>query len=119
MTRRWPIAWPSLAELLHNAPAPSGLWQERAANSEDLIQEKYRGIRPHPLSRSARNTEKPAIFDLLQAAATGITLTESFAMYPASSVSGLTLPTKTRIIRRQFDGKDRRGLRCAQRDESC
>ena len=56
-----------------------------------MIQEKYRGIRPAPgYPAQPDHTEKPAIFNLLQAGeATGITLTESFAMYPASSVSGL------------------------------
>lgn len=58
---------------------------------EDLIREKYRGIRPaagYPASPD--HTEKRALFDLLQVEKnTGITLTEHFAMWPASSVSGL------------------------------
>ncbi|PNV76946.1 methionine synthase [Leptospira inadai] len=58
---------------------------------EDLIREKYRGIRPaagYPASPD--HTEKRILFDLLQVEKnTGITLTEHFAMWPASSVSGL------------------------------
>ncbi|EPG72734.1 methionine synthase [Leptospira fainei serovar Hurstbridge str. BUT 6] len=58
---------------------------------EDLIREKYKGIRPaagYPASPD--HTEKRTLFDLLQVEKnTGITLTEHFAMWPASSVSGL------------------------------
>lgn len=58
---------------------------------EDLIREKYQGIRPaagYPASPD--HTEKRTLFDLLQVEKnTGITLTEHFAMWPASSVSGL------------------------------
>ena len=57
---------------------------------DDLIHEKYRGIRPaagYPACPD--HTEKPALFELLNAPnAVGIKLTESNAMYPASSVSG-------------------------------
>ncbi|MGE0635508.1 MAG: methionine synthase [Bacteroidia bacterium] len=59
--------------------------------SEDLIQEKYRGIRPaagYPACPD--HTEKPIIFNLLDAEKNaGIKLTESFAMYPTAAVSGL------------------------------
>ena len=60
-------------------------------SSEDLIREKYRGIRPAPgYPAQPDHTEKWAIFDLLNAPDNaGITLTEHLAMYPASSVSGL------------------------------
>jgi 5-methyltetrahydrofolate--homocysteine methyltransferase len=59
--------------------------------NEDLIQERYRGIRPAPgYPASPDHTEKRTIFDLLGAERTaGIRLTESFAMLPASSISGL------------------------------
>jgi 5-methyltetrahydrofolate--homocysteine methyltransferase len=60
-------------------------------SSEDLIQEKYRGIRPaagYPACPD--HTEKPIIFNLLDAEKNaGIKLTESFAMYPTAAVSGL------------------------------
>ncbi|HZL45456.1 MAG TPA: vitamin B12 dependent-methionine synthase activation domain-containing protein, partial [Opitutaceae bacterium] len=58
---------------------------------EELLREKYRGIRPAPgYPACPDHTEKRLLFDLLGAeAATGIILTESFAMHPASSVSGL------------------------------
>ena len=57
---------------------------------KDIIREKYRGIRPAPgYPACPDHTEKPPLFELLDAdRATGITLTESFAMFPASSVSG-------------------------------
>ena len=57
----------------------------------DLIAEKYQGIRPAPgYPAQPDHTEKQTLFDLLDAeAATSVKLTESFAMWPASSVSGL------------------------------
>ena len=58
--------------------------------NEDLIQESYMGIRPAPgYPACPDHTEKYKLFSLLGGQeATGITLTESLAMYPASSVSG-------------------------------
>ena len=58
--------------------------------NEDLIKEKYKGIRPAPGYPACPNhTEKPMLFKLLEAEKNaGIMLTESNAMYPASSVSG-------------------------------
>ncbi len=57
----------------------------------ELIQEKYRGIRPAPgYPACPDHTEKGTIWQLLDVeAATGIRITESFAMWPGSSVSGL------------------------------
>jgi 5-methyltetrahydrofolate--homocysteine methyltransferase len=58
---------------------------------EELIRERYRGIRPAPgYPACPDHSEKRTLFDLLNAERNaGITLTESFAMLPASSVSGL------------------------------
>ncbi len=58
---------------------------------EPMLAEKYRGIRPAPgYPAQPDHTEKATLFQLLDgAAATGITLTESFAMTPPASVSGL------------------------------
>ncbi len=57
--------------------------------NEELIKEAYQGIRPAPgYPACPDHTEKRTIFDLLGAESLGITLTESFAMLPASSVSG-------------------------------
>ena len=60
-------------------------------SKEDLIAEKYRGIRPAPgYPAQPDHTEKATIFRLLDAEAqAGITLTESFAMWPGAAVSGL------------------------------
>ncbi|MFA6027107.1 MAG: vitamin B12 dependent-methionine synthase activation domain-containing protein, partial [Ignavibacteriaceae bacterium] len=60
-------------------------------SSEELVKEKYRGIRPAPgYPAQPDHTEKKIIFDLLQAEKnTGIQLTESLAMYPTAAVSGL------------------------------
>lgn len=62
---------------------------ENLAN-DDLIHEKYRGIRPAPgYPACPDHTEKRKLFDLLQAEKnTGIELTESFAMTPTAAVSG-------------------------------
>jgi 5-methyltetrahydrofolate--homocysteine methyltransferase len=59
--------------------------------NEELIAEKYRGIRPAPgYPAQPDHTEKRSLFKLLDAErATGIRLTESYAMHPAASVSGL------------------------------
>jgi 5-methyltetrahydrofolate--homocysteine methyltransferase len=58
----------------------------------ELIAEKYRGIRPAPgYPACPDHTEKAALFELLHAADAGITLTESYAMLPAASVSGFYL----------------------------
>jgi 5-methyltetrahydrofolate--homocysteine methyltransferase len=58
----------------------------------ELIAEKYRGIRPAPgYPACPDHTEKAALFDLLQASEAGITITENYAMLPASSVSGFYL----------------------------
>jgi 5-methyltetrahydrofolate--homocysteine methyltransferase len=64
---------------------------DEALAKEDLIRERYRGIRPAPgYPAQPDHTEKRTLFDLLDAeAATGIQLTESYAMWPGSSVSGL------------------------------
>ena len=82
----------AFAECLHKrARADWGYGKNEKLSPEDLIQERYRGIRPAPgYPAQPDHTEKPVIFDLLQVnEATGITLTESFAMYPAASVCGL------------------------------
>jgi 5-methyltetrahydrofolate--homocysteine methyltransferase len=59
--------------------------------TDDLILEKYQGIRPAPgYPAQPDHTEKATLFKLLDAENTaGVTLTESFAMWPGSSVSGL------------------------------
>ena len=67
-----------------------GYAKEEHLSTEELIKESYRGIRPAPgYPACPDHTEKRLLFDLLQAEKNaGITLTESFAMYPAASVSG-------------------------------
>src|SRR5881628_2679419 len=82
----------AFAEYLHKqAREEWGYGKAEALSHEDLIRERYRGIRPAPgYPACPDHTEKQILFDLLQAVKnTGITLTETFAMLPASSVSGL------------------------------
>lgn len=64
---------------------------DEALTSEELILEKYSGIRPAPgYPAQPDHTEKATLFELLDAETTaGVKLTESFAMWPGSSVSGL------------------------------
>ena len=58
-------------------------------SNEELIKEKYRGIRPAPgYPACPDHTEKRTLFDLLGAEKLGIQLTENFAMHPAAAVSG-------------------------------
>ena len=96
----------AFAECLHKrARAEWGYGKDEKFSIEDLIAEKYRGIRPAPgYPAQPDHTEKPIIFDLLNVGeATGITLTESFAMYPAASVCGLYFAhSKTRITLRSI-----------------
>jgi 5-methyltetrahydrofolate--homocysteine methyltransferase len=81
----------ALAELMHEKVRKE-LWgydKSESLTNEELIKEEYRGIRPAPgYPACPDHTEKRALFELLEAEKLGITLTESFAMYPASSVSG-------------------------------
>jgi 5-methyltetrahydrofolate--homocysteine methyltransferase len=82
----------AFAECLHKQARDDwGFGRDEALSSDDLIAERYRGIRPAPgYPAQPDHTEKHALFDLLGAEdATGITLTEHFAMHPAASVSGL------------------------------
>ncbi len=60
-------------------------------SKEDLIAEKYRGIRPAPgYPAQPDHTEKATLWELMDVEKrTGIALTESYAMWPGSSVSGL------------------------------
>eukprot|EP00913_Durusdinium_trenchii_P005234 g4880.t1 len=83
----------AFAEYLH-ARVRREFWgyaDESALSEEDLIAEKYHGIRPAPgYPAQPDHTEKRTLFRLLEAERrTGITLTESCAMWPGSSVSGL------------------------------
>lgn len=68
-----------------------GYSSDENLSNEDLIKEKYIGIRPAPgYPAQPDHTEKPIIFDLLKVEENAaIKLTESMAMYPAASVSGL------------------------------
>jgi 5-methyltetrahydrofolate--homocysteine methyltransferase len=82
----------AFAEALHEKVRKEywGYATDEHLSNEELIQEKYLGIRPAPgYPACPDHTEKYKLFHLLDAAnATGITLTESLAMYPASSVCG-------------------------------
>jgi 5-methyltetrahydrofolate--homocysteine methyltransferase len=82
----------AFAEYLHQqARYAWGYEKPGELSREELIKEKYRGIRPAPgYPAQPDHTEKPILFDLLAAAArTGVELTESMAMHPGSAVSGL------------------------------
>ena len=83
----------AFAERLHERVRREfwGYAPDEHLSSEDLVQEKYRGVRPAPgYPGCPDHTEKITLFQLLDAGAkTGITLTENLAMYPASSVSGM------------------------------
>ena len=82
----------AFAERLHQHVRTT-LWgyaEGEQLTNEALIREQYRGIRPAPgYPACPDHSEKPMLFDLLGATgATGITLTESFAMLPTAAVSG-------------------------------
>jgi 5-methyltetrahydrofolate--homocysteine methyltransferase len=78
-----------LAEMLHQQVRREWYAADERLSQEELIGEKYRGIRPAPgYPACPDHTEKGTLFRLLKAEEAGITLTESFAMSPAASVSG-------------------------------
>ena len=85
----------AFAEYLHEKARREywGYAPGESIDQEERIAEKYQGIRPAPgYPAQPDHTEKLALFDLLDAPKhTGVTLTESLAMTPASSVSGLYL----------------------------
>lgn len=82
----------AFAERLHERVRKEfwGYAADEKLSNDDLVKEKYKGIRPAPgYPACPDHTEKQKIWDLLDVEQkTGITLTESYAMYPAASVSG-------------------------------
>jgi 5-methyltetrahydrofolate--homocysteine methyltransferase len=81
----------AFAEYLHaQARKDWGYGTDERLSNEDLIGEKYRGIRPaYGYPACPDHTEKRKLFEVLDAGRQGIVLTESFAMLPAAAVSGL------------------------------
>lgn len=82
----------AFAELMHQRVRREfwGYAPDEALANEDLIKEKYRGVRPAPgYPGCPDHTEKITLFRLLNAEAVDIQLTENLAMTPAASVSGL------------------------------
>jgi 5-methyltetrahydrofolate--homocysteine methyltransferase len=82
----------ALAEMLHaRARTDWGFGADEGLSTDEMIGEKYRGIRPaagYPACPD--HTEKRTLFELLDAEKnTGVELTSSYAMYPGASVSGL------------------------------
>jgi 5-methyltetrahydrofolate--homocysteine methyltransferase len=81
----------AFAEALH-ARVRRDLWgyaTDETLSNEELIAEKYRGIRPAPgYPACPEHVVKKEMFDVLQGDDIGMILTESFAMHPAASVSG-------------------------------
>ena len=81
----------AFAEMLHQRVRRDwGYGRDETLSADDLVAERYRGIRPafgYPACPD--HTRKRALFDLLDAESIGMSLTESYAMLPAASVSGL------------------------------
>jgi 5-methyltetrahydrofolate--homocysteine methyltransferase len=84
----------AFAECLHERVRRE-LWgyaPEETLSTDDLVAEKYRGIRPAPgYPACPEHTVKRAMFDVLRCESIGMSLTESYAMSPAASVSGFYL----------------------------
>ncbi|KKX29302.1 methionine synthase [Rhizobium sp. LC145] len=83
----------AFAECMHQQVRKEfwGYARDEALTNDQLVAEEYAGIRPAPgYPAQPDHTEKATLFRLLDAtAATGVELTESYAMWPGSSVSGL------------------------------
>ncbi|HPH47209.1 MAG TPA: vitamin B12 dependent-methionine synthase activation domain-containing protein, partial [Chryseolinea sp.] len=82
----------AFAECLHEKVRREfwGYAKNESLSNDEMIEEKYQGIRPAPgYPACPDHTEKKILFEILDAEKqAGIKLTESYAMYPASSVSG-------------------------------
>jgi 5-methyltetrahydrofolate--homocysteine methyltransferase len=83
----------AFAEMLHaKVRREWGYGASESLSNDELIAEKYRGIRPaFGYPACPEHSEKQKLFGLLDAPSVGISLTESFAMWPAASVSGIYL----------------------------
>ena len=82
----------AFAEHLHEQVRTSfwGYAPDETLDNDALIRERYRGVRPAPgYPACPDHTEKGTLFDLLDVGRIGVHLTESYAMHPAASVSGL------------------------------
>ncbi len=80
----------AFAEMLHERVRRAWYAPSESLSGDDLIAEKYRGIRPafgYPACPD--HSEKFKLFELLEAGAVGVSLTDHGAMLPAASVSGL------------------------------
>ena len=80
----------AFAEYLHEQARHDWGYERERLSREDIVAEKYRGIRPafgYPACPD--HSEKTKLFELLQAQDVGMELTENFATLPAASVSGL------------------------------
>jgi 5-methyltetrahydrofolate--homocysteine methyltransferase len=82
----------AFAEYLHQCARREWYEPDERLSNEDLVAERFRGIRPaYGYPACPDHTEKRKLFDLLDAERIGIELTESYAMTPAASVSGIYL----------------------------
>ncbi len=82
----------AFAEWLHAEVRRAWYAPGEKLSSDDLVAERYRGIRPaFGYPSCPDHSEKPKLFELLEAAGAGLELTETFATTPAASVSGLYL----------------------------
>jgi 5-methyltetrahydrofolate--homocysteine methyltransferase len=82
----------AFAERLHQRVRKEfwGYAADETSTNEQLIAEKYRGIRPAPgYPAQPDHTEKGTLFNLLKSERIGVKLTESFAMWPGAAVCGL------------------------------
>ena len=81
----------AMAERLHELVRKEewGFTADEAWSNDDLIREKYQGIRPAPgYAACPEHTEKGTIWDLLKPDEIGMKLTSSYAMWPGAAVSG-------------------------------
>jgi 5-methyltetrahydrofolate--homocysteine methyltransferase len=114
----------AFAELLHHKIRKE-LWAyapNENLNNDDLIKEKYKGIRPAiGFPACPDHTEKDTIFKLLNATKnTGVSLTETRAMIPAASVSGLYLANnKAKYFMLGNVQDDQKQVYCKSKDWTC
>ena len=113
----------AFAERLHQRVRKEfwGYAPDETLSNDELIAEKYRGIRPAPgYPAQPDHTEKATLFSLLDGERIGVKLTESYAMWPGASVCGLYFshPESALFRRRQDRARPGRGL-CRRKGWSC
>ncbi len=99
---RWPTGWRRLSPSALHQRVRQEFWgyePNETLSRDDMIAEKYRGIRPAPgYPAQPDHTEKGTLFGLLDSERIGVKLTESYAMWPGAACAGSISATRRATI---------------------